>query len=198
MGVSSIAKYSYTTTGAEASQEAYTAGDDDYRDGRTNYRLAQTFTPSTAHTLTKIKIKVFRVGLPGTTTLQIQAVDGANKPTGAALSSGTFNSDTITTDSGGEWVTITMSSYALAASTMYAMVLFNTAWATASKQTNWRQKAVGAYAGGQVNQSTDGGSTWTQFGNDFMFEEFGTTSSTATSCSPSSIGVGNKRAMEAV
>jgi len=163
--------------------ERYNIGDDDYRDGITNYRLAQTFTigntsADEAHIITSVKVEVSRYGTPGTpgiTNVEIKAVDGSNKPTGSVLSSGTFDADTLPVYSTTEWRETTMSAYTLQPSTMYALILWGPNWVTTTDRLLWSQDASSpTYTGGQVNQSTDGGSTWTQFANDFMFEIYGT------------------------
>ncbi|MBA7589542.1 hypothetical protein ES708_31627 [subsurface metagenome] len=69
---------------------------------------AQTFTPSVAHKITSVKLKLYRRGSPGTLTVAIKAVDVSHHPTGADLCSGTTNGNTLTEDMAGEWREITL------------------------------------------------------------------------------------------
>lgn len=135
---------------------------------------AQTFTPVTSYQAGSCKLKLYRVGNPSTVTVSIRAT-AAGLPTGANLCSGTTNGDTLTTDSGGEWRTISMGAgYPLVAGTQYARVVR----ALLSDITNyilWRRAVFGSYAGGSKCFSPDNGATWSiPFpGHDMMFEEWG-------------------------
>src|SRR3990167_8363294 len=135
----------------------------------------QTFTPSIQHTVTSVKLFLYRDDgvLPGTVTVSIRNTS-AGLPTGADLVSGTFNGDTATTSGAGNWeeFTFTGSTTQLAASTTYAIAIRVSA-ATAqikSKATN-----PGQYTGGTAVSSGDSGGTWTVYGNgfDYQFEEYG-------------------------
>lgn len=53
----------------------------------------------------QVKIICYRIGSPGIIDLGLYNVDVDGIPTGAALASTTFNGDSITTDTTGEWVT---------------------------------------------------------------------------------------------
>ncbi|MDO8715791.1 MAG: LamG-like jellyroll fold domain-containing protein, partial [Dehalococcoidales bacterium] len=56
---------------------SYTTGDGNYSGsiyGNTWY--GQSFTPSTAHTITSVKVQIFRTGNPGTVTASIRATSG--------------------------------------------------------------------------------------------------------------------------
>jgi hypothetical protein len=154
----------------------YNTDDDSDGTGSTSgYWLAQTFTTVTAYAITSVKLKLRKhtTNAPGTVTVSIKAVDGANKPTGADLISGTTDGDAITSVAGGEWITITFDSvYNLSAATQYAIVVRP---AGAAISLYWRVDVTGAtYAGGDRLTSADGGSSWNiTGGNDQMFETWG-------------------------
>lgn len=136
---------------------------------------AQTFTPSIAHQITSVKLKLARVGLPGTLTMGIRATDGEGKPTGADLCSGTTDADTLTTAGAGEWREITFSpGYGLTASTKYAIVIRALA-GDSSNYVSWRgDNTSPTYANGSQAASVDAGSVWTLFTTtDMMFEDWG-------------------------
>ena len=83
--------------------ENYTTGaDGDMHFESTNWR-AQTFTVgASGHTITSVKLWLYRAGSPGTITVGIRAVDANGHPTGPDLTSGTTNGNTLTTDPFGE------------------------------------------------------------------------------------------------
>lgn len=127
-----------------------------------------------AHTLTSIKLLAGRVNSPGTLTLNVYADDGSGKPTGASLSSGTINANGFTTDAGGAWQEITMSSYALQASTKY-IIVESAASGDTSNYVKMRQVTGNPYAGGDAIYSSNSGTSWTvDTGIDQDFEVYGT------------------------
>lgn len=135
---------------------------------------AQTFTPSTSHTVTLVKLKLYRAATaPGTITVSIRAVDGGTGlPTGADLCSGTTDGDTLTQDTGGEWREITLGAgTVLTASTAYAIYAYS-----AAIEAFWRTDTDNGYADGKQCTTADGGSSWADIGGglyDLMFEEWG-------------------------
>ncbi len=153
-------RYEYYITGDDAGYELYGA----------NW-LAQTFTPSTAHTITSVKLKLYRYQNPGTLTVGIRATSGAF-PTGSDLTSGTTNGDTLTTTATGEWREITLTDYSLSASTKYAIVL-RALTANDTNYANWRYDNAGGYSDENEAHSGDSGTSWAaQSGYDFMFEDW--------------------------
>ena len=133
---------------------------------------AMTFTTGTTkHTVTSVKLKLYRNGLPGTVTVSIRATSDGT-PTGGDLTSGTTNGDAFTTDTGGAWYEITMPSYDLSINTMYAIVVRAP---SAGSHVTWR--ADGSFTSGKRWVSVNSGSTWTgPYGvNLYMFEVWGET-----------------------
>jgi len=172
--------------------EYYNTGDD----GGTNINdaakwMAQTFTPATAHKITSVKLKLYRVGSPGTITVSIKATDENGHPTGADLCSGTTDGDTLTDSSPGEWREITLGAgYDLSADTKYAIVV-RAANANTDNRFYWRLNTTGSYAGGNTEYSSNSGSSWTTYADyDYMFEDWGepVTAPTVTTQAVSSIG----------
>ncbi|GAI59207.1 unnamed protein product, partial [marine sediment metagenome] len=154
--------------------EYYNTGDNSFTNVRSADWAAQTLTPATAHKITSVKLKGYRIGFPGTITVSIRATDGSGHPTGGDLCSGTTNGNTLTPSSPGEWREITLGAgYDLEASTKYAIVVR----ATAGDVDNyfiWRLHIGGTYAGGNVEISANSGVGWSAEGAlDAMFEEWG-------------------------
>jgi len=131
---------------------------------------AQTFTPTTAHKITSVKLKLYRLGSPGTVTVGIRATDASGHPAGADLCSGTTDGNTLPTGSPYEWREITLGDgYNLTPNIKYAIVVRATAM-----YVGWRKANTGTYAEGCVERSTNSGSTWTSWtAQDFMFEDWG-------------------------
>ena len=126
--------------------------------------------------ITSLKLLLYRTGSPGTITVSIRAVDGSSLPTGADLSSGTTNGNTLPTDSGSpEWREVTMSTYELVASTQYAIVVRAVDGTKFSQQGHWKYDQTSpTYTGGARVFSSNSGSSWTEnTTRDFMFEIYG-------------------------
>jgi len=157
-------KYEYHDTDLGQSEFAF---------GNTVYET-QTFTPSITHSITYVRIYARRVsGSPTDLTIDVKAVDGNGKPTGAALATGTV--DASGWDTSNDWHTVTFDSETLlTAGTQYALV----AYYTGVNQIAWScQYPTPTYTDGEGFESLDSGSTWAGLGGgdygDFHFEEWG-------------------------
>ena len=160
----------------------------------------QTFTPSIGHTVTSVKIKIWRVLSPGTITVSIRATT-SSVPSGADLCSGTTDGDTLPTTDTSEWREITLGAgTSLTASTEYAICVRATS-GDSSNYVNWRDDDDAGYGDGQRAFSSNSGVGWTALsGHDFMFEEWGgsptgggtvTTQECTNTTAQSSTGHGN-------
>ncbi len=141
-------------------------------------RKAQTFTPAISHTITSVKLKLYRLaGTPGDIYIAIKATDGSGHPTGIDLAIGTTNGNTLTTISPGEWREITLGAgVALTAGIKYAIVVY----ADSSAGVNvaywrWVDDGFEHYVGG--NPEYYNGFVWSvdEAGTprDYMFEDWG-------------------------
>jgi hypothetical protein len=153
--------------------ESYITGDDAQGSIYGNRWRVQTFTPSAAHTVTSVKLMLFRENSPGTVTVGIRDTSGG-QPTGPDLCSGTTDGDTLPTGSPYEWREITFtSSYALSAGIQYAIVV-RAPGGDVSNRAWWRVDASSpTYGGGNSLYSNDGGTNWIVLTSDSMFEEWG-------------------------
>lgn len=155
--------------------ESYSSNDDTATYIYGNEWSSQTFTiGSEAHTVTQLRLKLYKVGSPGTLTASIQEVD-VSGPSGIDLTSGTIDGDSLTTSSSGAWYGIDMTPYSLEAGKEYAIVLRAVAGTSTSHAVRWRMDgSAGTYAGGKEWLSTNGGVTWTDDADDdYMFEVYG-------------------------
>ena len=132
--------YTPTTTGTLILPEI--APDPDY----TAY--AQSFTVASGFDIGQVKLRLLRVGSPGTITVGIYATT-AGLPTGGTLISGTTNGNTLTTNSSGGIRTIVFAStYSLSTGVQYAIVIT----APSGDENNYvgvRIKSNGTYADGK-------------------------------------------------
>jgi len=151
----------------------YNTNDDTYSFAQAARWLAQTFTISVDHTITSVKLLIYRVGSPGTITVGIRTSTMVD----ADLCSGTTDGDVLTVDTEGEWITITLGAgYAITDGTTYGIVVRATA-GDADNYVCWRRDATSpTYTGGQFHYSDDSGANWMDVSpaRDFMFEEWGT------------------------
>ena len=158
--------------------EYYNTGDDGNRGFyQTLQRMAQTFTPSVAHNISSVKVKLLRGtadAAPGTVTISIRATDGDGKPTGPDLCSGTTDGDTVTSTSPGEWREVTLGAgTSLLANTKYAIIA-KCQTDDPTKPIFWRRDASApSYTGGSSFYTADQGVTWTALAEDSMFEDWG-------------------------
>jgi len=135
---------------------------------------AQSFTTgATAHTVSQVRLKLYRVNNPGIVTVGIYRTSALH-PTGLPLTEGTIDGDLLTVVVAGEWKAIDMEEeVSLEANTMYAIVV-DARGAAAGNTVCWKLAGAGGYAGGSEEDSTDGGISWaTVAGVDFYFEVWG-------------------------
>jgi hypothetical protein len=154
--------------------EYYNTGDDSVGSVLLAHWEAQTFTPSAAHKITSVKLKLFRSGSPGILTVGIRATDVNGHPTGADLCSGTIDGNTLTTDPAGAWYEITLGAGCVLASTKYAIVI-RISGGDIGNYVAWLCDITSpTYAGGCRESSEDSGGTWESVSYvDFMFEDWG-------------------------
>ena len=155
--------------------EYYNTGDSSYRIIRGSNWRAQTFTPANAHTITSVKLLLYRAGSPGTVTVSIRDTDGSSHPNGEDLCSGTTNGNLLTEDTGGLWYEITLGAGSnLNADTKYAIVIRAPSGDVSNSVRCRFDSSSPTYDGGSEEYSSNSGSSWTTYlGGDLMFEEWG-------------------------
>lgn len=151
----------------------YDTGADQW--GSTTTWFAQTFTPSTTHFITSVKLYTRKVGSPGTLEVSIKATDSSSKPTGVDLTIGQLAADSISTSYALHEITFVLP-YQLTADTKYAIVVRTLVTSNASNHIEWGYDGSSAsYTGGGECVSTDSGATWgaEETSIDYIFEEWG-------------------------
>lgn len=137
--------------------------------------IAQTFTTGDVpHTITSVKLPLQRANNPGTVTVSIRETDGDGKPTGADLTTGTTDGDTLPAISDYEWREISVTEYELQPNTKYAIVL-RALDGNITNYVRWGQDHTSpSYTLGNMVYSATGGVTWiTYLSYDQMFEVYG-------------------------
>lgn len=132
----------------------------------------QTFnvTPE-AHTVSRIKLKMRRVGAPGTVTVSVMQTSAGN-PTGIDLCYGTSDGSVMSTD--WAWYDFTMNAEtSLIAGNQYAIVVRALSGSDAANCVQWAKPAGLAYSGGSPAYSSDNGYTWTAETDDHCFDIYG-------------------------
>lgn len=109
--------------------------------------------------LTKVAIKAYRLGTPGTVTYRIRAASGG-VPTGADLSSGTVDGNTFTTVSTGEWYTVTLSTPLVITNGQPLSIVVNLSGGDASNYIRWKYSNLNDFPSGFRCTSSNSGSTW--------------------------------------
>ena len=151
------------------------------------YGMAQTFTmPSSKDVITRVKVRLFRVGSVGTIRVGIKNTS-SGKPTGSFLTSTTKSGSNITTSSSGAVYTFDFSDLAVTAGAKYAVCV------ESYNSTNLRWKASesvtgssSSYSGGNPYWKASSGA-WNSWGADMYFEVWGYKKSYAPTVSTSSI-----------
>ena len=126
----------------------------------------QSFTTTIGYSLTRIDFWMAKgVGDDvGTLTVKLYAADGAGKPTGAILATGTIANVVVPDTSAYAWVPCTLTSaYNLSSSTKYCVVLHGVSL-SAANYIIWPydDDGLGAsdFAGGDQGWSTNSGAAW--------------------------------------
>ena len=135
--------------------------------------LAQSFTPTTAHVITSVKLMMYKVNSPtGTITVEIRS-----SLTGSALCSGTLSTATLPSGIGSAVLTeITFAAGVLLdASTIYYIVLLSTDNISVAYGACVRDNTSPTYTGGSAFYSDDTGASWQGYSpaSDFLFEDWG-------------------------
>lgn len=151
--------------------QSYNAGDDAQVGLRNTIPKGQTFTHTVRHNITSVKLKHFRSGTVGNTTVDIYATSGG-VPTGSVLATKTQDMSGVTTTSPGQFYEYVLTTNPeLSANTMYAIVCY-----TADDNNNLlmrKDDSSPSYSGGTFITTAPG--SWTADStSDGLFEEYGT------------------------
>jgi hypothetical protein len=160
---------------ASTRYEYYNTGDDNAVGAFGTTWWAQSFTVgASAHTVTSVKLKLYRIGTPGTFIVSIRATDEDGYPTGSDLTSGTIDGNALTTSTTGEWYEITVTEYVLLANTKYAIVCRAPNGDDSNQVVLRRDASDPTYEGGSNGATYDGGISWAMYiWQDLMFEIWG-------------------------
>jgi len=137
--------------------------------GQTGWH-AQSFTPLANYTIGKVILELAKQPSPHTITVGIRLTDGAGKPTGGDLTTGTTDGNTLPTWNTTEWREIQLTPYPLVAGIKYAIVI-RAPSATDTSSFFWRKTPNDtAYPRGNWLLSNNSGVAWTPQGTDVNFQ----------------------------
>ena len=162
------------TYGTEEKFEYYNEGEDSFWVVSLENWYGQIFTPSTTHTITSIKLKLARNGLPHDLTVSIrEANEGV--PNGDDLCVGTIDGDTLTENETGDWYEITFEDGAVLESGVQYAIICRALEADGDNQVYlFYDGSEATYGDGTAVWSTNYGASWIiAETDDIMFEEWG-------------------------
>ncbi|MBA7675853.1 hypothetical protein ES703_84092 [subsurface metagenome] len=135
---------------------------------------AMTFTPQTAHSISKVGKRLRKANSVGTARISIRATDGSGHPTGEDLTGVDFNGDLLPTESVPDFSYFDLAPHQLAQGIKYAIVLRAPNAATSASLGIIRNFQAATYEWGNFELSTDSGASWESLATqDIIFEEYG-------------------------
>lgn len=147
------------------------------------HAFAQPFTASATHTVTSIKVAVWRNGYPSGGSggydflLNLYAADGNHKPTGSSLANGSFasaNSPTNATSNGTPYEFVLNNEVSLASSTEYVFVISAPNASAPSNYGSIHTYNSGTLPAANAWYTINGGSSWQSTGAESaLFEVWG-------------------------
>jgi len=136
---------------------------------------AQTFTTTSAYTITDVALYGWKYGTPGNITVSIKGVDADSKPTGDDLCTVTVDPSVVSTLPTIGWYTFTfVAPHVLSDATEYAIVVRTATGSTSNYYCPFGYGSSG-YAGGGSAISTNSGASWGNISttNDMDFRIYG-------------------------
>jgi hypothetical protein len=133
--------------------------------------MAQTFTASSSHTVTSVKLLLYRSGDVGDIYVYIYSTSGGHPNT--LLRSNHFDGGTLTTSSSGEWKEITFTSLSLTSGTKYAVVIAAPSALGGDYLYIREDTSSPTYSGGNYERKLAGESWESITSADIMFEVYG-------------------------
>jgi hypothetical protein len=168
---------------AEQKFESYTPTPNEQNPifGNDNSMEAQTFTTHAKYSLTKVRLKLQRIGAPTGVTVEIRNTTPDGAPGATVLGSSSIDPYSVSTETRGGFdyyeVDFPFSpAVPLENGTKYAIVLRGTGLSDGVTPVGFRWAVLftGGYGYGDAYHSYDGGASWTKDTWDFWFETYGT------------------------
>lgn len=157
--------------------EYYDSGDDGAAGFYSATWKAQTFTTIDSFTITSVKLLVYKIGVPGTVTISIQAVNGSNKPDGSDITGLVITDDPsdYTINTAGLWIEYFFPTPAiLDATTRYAIVMRTASGDIDNRVMPRADISSPTYTNGESLTSSNSGNSWTAVSSaDILFETWG-------------------------
>jgi hypothetical protein len=155
--------------------------------------VSQRFVPDITHTVSNIKIRIRRVGLPGTAVVGLYQTDASGHTDKTKeLTHHTFDAN-IRSESF-EWVNFPVASITVTTGVRYAILLRATSGNSANK-LEW-EDVTGSFGSYSAERTSDSGATWINLpSTSFLFELHDSTVGTIVTSSNHSLSNGNSVAL---
>jgi hypothetical protein len=136
--------------------------------------LGMPFLPVSLHTITAIRLPLYRVGSPGTVTVSIRATAGG-LPTGSDLTSGTTAGNSLSTSypADNTYTEISVTPYQIASPGQLLEVIVRATSGDASNYVNWCKASGSPYVWSTAQYSSDSGANWSATTGDMAFAIMG-------------------------
>jgi len=142
-----------------------------------NTWIVQTFTSPITQTLDKVSLPIGRdwqsTGSE-TVYIVIEPVDDDGHPTGEELASESFASSSLSAYPNYSWYACAFSSPPTLVEGFKYAILVKVPSAAVNYGVRWNMEPAGIYSGGNVERSTDGGTSWSAESSDCFFRQYGT------------------------
>ena len=135
-----------------------------------DHRIGMPILAISDHNVTQVHVFCKRFGSPGTVNVKIYAADANKKPTGAILSSGSFDGDTL--EETGAWKEIDVSLCAFTGGNWYVIV-FDVPGAGSWHYFRWYGTFANVYPNAVGVYSNNAGETWSYLSIDYSFKIYG-------------------------
>jgi hypothetical protein len=162
--------------------EYYQSLENDYSYTGTTVWVGQTFTTTSTHTVTNVKLKLSNSGTTSLGVIRIYETS-AGLPTGSPITTGTFDPSTIGTSP--TLFDISVTPVLLVDATKYAIIIHVTSLDLPTNHVSIYYEATGGYSGGNVFTSQDNLATYNTYAYDATFQIWGGSSLTTTTTTSS-------------
>jgi hypothetical protein len=137
----------------------------------TTHRVSQSFIAGFTGGLGRIKLNVYKIGNPGSITVEIRPDSGGSPHASTVLATQTYTGSVLSDQFG--WISINFASAASLTSTSTYWIVISAAGVDSSNMYMIRSRAGNVYANGTMKYSTNSGTGYTEFTNeDILFQTY--------------------------
>ena len=131
------------------------------------YWFGQNFSTEKTITLDKVLLKLYRINNPGNIFIKIRPIDGTGSPNSTILVSTTYDANSITDNTNGEWINIDVTNYTLTQDVGYFLEITGGSTCSSSDQVGIFGTRFDTYPKGELFSTNDAGATWNIIGGGY-------------------------------